>query len=231
MQWYSSVPGRNVRQTYNLPKNPSKPLNSGSKRPPSKCFLTGHHFQEFPSTSCHARFFQNPPFPNRFHAFAYRYCRRTKIVSTAFLFIAFCPLSYFFFVSFLYPSKTDLVETNVLGLLTEALTAEVEVVLADQTGLVLADAAKKIPMLVIPHVLPRIFDIFLVSMEYFSIVPAARALAVGSRARVPNAFVRHDCGCWGGTESWVADGDFARVEVGVKFCVNFSNVPANRLEG
>lgn len=34
-----------------------------------------------------------------------------------------------------------LVETNVLGLLTEALTAQVQVVLADQTGRVLADAA------------------------------------------------------------------------------------------
>ena len=34
-----------------------------------------------------------------------------------------------------------LVETNVLGLLTEALTAEVEVVLANKTGLVLADTA------------------------------------------------------------------------------------------
>ena len=32
-------------------------------------------------------------------------------------------------------------EANVLGLLTEALTAQVEVVLADETGLVLADAA------------------------------------------------------------------------------------------
>lgn len=37
--------------------------------------------------------------------------------------------------------ETHLVEANVLGLLTEALTAEVEVVLADKTGLVLADAA------------------------------------------------------------------------------------------
>lgn len=36
-----------------------------------------------------------------------------------------------------------LVETNVLGLLTEALTAQVKVVLADQTSLVLADAAKR----------------------------------------------------------------------------------------
>jgi len=54
-----------------------------------------------------------------------------------------------------------LVETDVLGLLTEALTAQVEVVLSDETGLVLADTA------------------------------AARALAVVSGARVPNAFVRH----------------------------------------
>jgi hypothetical protein len=32
-------------------------------------------------------------------------------------------------------------EANVVGLLTEALTADVEAVLADQTGLVLADTA------------------------------------------------------------------------------------------
>ena len=36
---------------------------------------------------------------------------------------------------------TDLVETNVLSLLSEALTAEVELVLADKTSLVLADSA------------------------------------------------------------------------------------------
>jgi hypothetical protein len=34
-----------------------------------------------------------------------------------------------------------LVETDVLSLLTEALTAQVEVVLSDKTGLVLADTA------------------------------------------------------------------------------------------
>jgi hypothetical protein len=54
-----------------------------------------------------------------------------------------------------------LVETDVLSLLTEALTAQVEVVLSDKTGLVLADTA------------------------------AARALAVVSGAGVPDAFVRH----------------------------------------
>ena len=36
---------------------------------------------------------------------------------------------------------TDLVEANVGGLLTEALTADVQAVLADETGLVGADAA------------------------------------------------------------------------------------------
>ena len=52
-------------------------------------------------------------------------------------------------------------EANVGGLLTEALTADVEAVLADETGLVGADAA------------------------------AAGTLAVVARARVPDGFVRH----------------------------------------
>lgn len=38
--------------------------------------------------------------------------------------------------------RAYLVETDVLGLLTEALTAQVELVLADKTGSVLADAAR-----------------------------------------------------------------------------------------
>ena len=42
---------------------------------------------------------------------------------------------------------TDLVEANVGGLLTEALTADVQAVLADETGLVSADTAVKEPML------------------------------------------------------------------------------------
>jgi hypothetical protein len=42
---------------------------------------------------------------------------------------------------------TDLVEANVGGLLTEALTADVQAVLADETGLVGADTAVKEPML------------------------------------------------------------------------------------
>lgn len=39
-----------------------------------------------------------------------------------------------------YPFS-HLIEADILGLLTEALTAQVEVVLADQTSVVLADAA------------------------------------------------------------------------------------------
>jgi len=52
-------------------------------------------------------------------------------------------------------------EANVGALLTEALTADVQAVLADQTSLVGADTA------------------------------APGALAVGARARVPDGFVRH----------------------------------------
>jgi hypothetical protein len=43
---------------------------------------------------------------------------------------------------------TDLVEADVGGLLTEALTADVQAVLADETGLVSADTAVEEPMLV-----------------------------------------------------------------------------------
>ena len=63
-------------------------------------------------------------------------------------------------------------EANVGGLLAEALTADVEAVLANETGFVGADAA------------------------------AAGTLAVVARARVPDGFVRHDerlcrwIGCW-----------------------------------
>ena len=128
-----------------------------------------------------------------------------------------------------------LVEANVLGLLTEALTAEVEVVLADETSSVLADAATERGTLLAFST----FTIFAFGYRSgrsssfspkettpdnadfeaigFLIVPAARALAVGARARVPDAFVRHDCGCVGG--NWFAglEGDFARIKVGVNF--------------
>lgn len=56
-------------------------------------------------------------------------------------------------------------KANVGRLLTEALTADVKAVLADETGLVCADSA------------------------------GTRALAVSSRARVPDGFVRHVDGC------------------------------------
>ena len=47
-------------------------------------------------------------------------------------------------------AAAHLVEANVLGLLTEALTAQVEVVLPDETGLVLADTAVNSPSLALP---------------------------------------------------------------------------------
>lgn len=77
--------------------------------------------------------------------------------------------------------RPHLVETNILCLLAEALTAQVEAVLADETGTVGADAAAT--RLVLPCLL--------VSVGAF--VPAASALAVAARARVPNALVRHVC--------------------------------------
>lgn len=121
-----------------------------------------------------------------------------------------------------------LVEANVLGLLTEALTAKVEVVLADETGSVLADAAvaKK-------NVSNRrsdvVFDDFaflriqilvgaqIVQNGIFGFVPATRALAVGLGARVPDAFVRHDCGCVGEITDAEWEGDFTWIRVGVNF--------------
>jgi hypothetical protein len=39
---------------------------------------------------------------------------------------------------------TYLVETNIVGIFTEALTADVQVILADQAGLMGADTAKKV---------------------------------------------------------------------------------------
>ena len=90
-------------------------------------------------------------------------------------------------------------ETNVLGLLTEALTAKVELVLADQTSLVLADTAKEyhVSLRSYPNVschCPGLIQIVLAECGKRCFVPAAGALAVGARARVPDALVRHGDG-------------------------------------
>lgn len=114
-----------------------------------------------------------------------------------------------------------LLETNVGALLTEALTADVEAVLADQTGTVSADAAVVAGSTVSPQSISKIlepvsglhaiiFELFFsfplpppVTMDIpppsflppkdakCECVPRAGALAVAAGARVPNGFVRH----------------------------------------
>jgi hypothetical protein len=110
-------------------------------------------------------------------------------------------------------------KANIGSLLTEALTADVEAVLADKTGLVGADAAIQEYTSARLHKidLPFIIEIYSLSnMQSFLLllllvpcparksqkqdressmdVPLTRALAVGARARVPDRFVRHVCG-------------------------------------
>ena len=100
-------------------------------------------------------------------------------------------------------------EANVGGLLAEALTADVEAVLADQTSGVGADAAvrfRKRPQSAFPSSCSSSslspFDLFLRprrSTQFIQpggggggwSIPRAGALAVGARARVPDGFVSH----------------------------------------
>lgn len=72
-------------------------------------------------------------------------------------------------------------EANVLALLPEALTADVEAILADETGAVCADAAT------------CSFDLVDDRLSWGEklIVPSSSSLAVGPWARVPHALVRH----------------------------------------
>ena len=85
-----------------------------------------------------------------------------------------------------------LLETNGGSLLAEALTAEVKTVLADETGLVCADSAIE------NHdALAGVLHFFasIKPFRKYRDVPGTRALAVSSRARVPDGFVRHIVGC------------------------------------
>lgn len=115
---------------------------------------------------------------------------------------------------------THLDEANVGGLLAEALTADVEAVLADETGLVGADAAvggdrlanwfvrgfvcpAAAAMVVRHSCLPPcsssssasssiVSPTWVMMMMGMEVpLPATGALAVGARARVPDGFVRH----------------------------------------
>ena len=135
MQWYSSILegcSSDVRSS----SKPSKPLNSGSKRPPpSEIFSLGHDW-------CQACIHPPRPVPLTFFSsrikksnrlrtwYIYRYCKH--VVS---------PQHFNLSQEGSRLRRSHLVEANVLRLLAEALTAQIEVVLADKTGGVLADAA------------------------------------------------------------------------------------------
>ena len=116
---------------------------------------------------------------------------------------------------------TDLVEANVGGLLTEALTADVQAVLADETGLVGADTAVKEPMLA-----SLLLALYSLSLLIFLLIaqhppfllqssgvytPFTAALAVGARARVPDRLVGHVDGwlSWVGERCFVGRGSEA----------------------
>lgn len=133
--WYSSILGGCSSDARSSSK-PSKPLNSGSKRPPpSERFSRGHH-------DCCQAMHPPPPFPFPSRNRNARLSVLLRRISSVFPALASCRgrisrASYRF-------ALAHLVEADVLGLLTEALTAQVKVVLSDQTGLVLADAAIQI---------------------------------------------------------------------------------------
>lgn len=108
---------------------------------------------------------------------------------------------------------SHLLEANVGALLTEALTADVQAVLADQTGTVGADAAVKrdgmlarLPFSSLNKMPSSNFfsmcvrvrpdgDIIFSSTTGVGVfVPRAGTLSVATRAGVPDGFVRHDVG-------------------------------------
>jgi hypothetical protein len=97
-------------------------------------------------------------------------------------------------------------ETDVGSLLTEALTADVEAVLADKTGLVGADTATISEKVLLVSILPVDCVPFLAFQNsplssilpppyahrtQGGFLPLTRALAVLARAGEPNGFVRH----------------------------------------
>ena len=104
-----------------------------------------------------------------------------------------------------YPGRTRgklyLDESNVRGLLSEALTADVQAILADQTSLVGANTATSqqsapapyLPIHTSPYPSRGIAKVN---------VPGASSLAVGSWARVPDGFVRHVGSTWYCICSW-----------------------------
>ena len=107
--------------------------------------------------------------------------------------LLFCIYRCWLFVSscstpdVLHLARSYLGETNIGRLLPEALTADVQAVLADETSSVCADAA--VTVLVYP--LPPCHNLcHSAALD----IPLTGAFAVGAWARVPDALVRHDCG-------------------------------------
>ena len=102
-------------------------------------------------------------------------------------------------------------ETDVGALLAEALTADVQAVLADQTSRVGADAAESTMLAnhgqfrrAAPdrdmHMHTRALQGGPARCAYIRDVPLAGALAVGPGTRIPNRLVRHDVWLWVGVE-------------------------------
>lgn len=82
---------------------------------------------------------------------------------------------------------TYLVETNIVGVFTEALTANVKVVLADQSGSVGADAA------IFTHwqVFVSQSGLYYSMAIYKGHIPLTRALAILTGTGVPDVAVGH----------------------------------------
>lgn len=84
-------------------------------------------------------------------------------------------------------------EADVVRLLAEALTADVQAILADETGLVCADTAADMSA----HATPRTSHLPPSPSRSRPArdIPSSCSLAVAAWARVPDRFVRHVRGC------------------------------------
>lgn len=82
-------------------------------------------------------------------------------------------------------------ETNIVGIFTEALTANVEVVLADQSSSVSADTAIQDVMLTIDKAFPMADSMASFQIAHSPNIPLTRAFAIVLGTRVPDVAVGH----------------------------------------